>query len=131
MKKPRLAILIFPGTNSEEETLDACRDAGMDARTILWSEPPADLRAYDAFVLPGGFAYEDRVRAGVVVAGVAGAGAWQAANSAIPAAEAKTRRAVRRLTSSSAPSWSYRAATSTGSPASRRFTKFVPLTTRP
>lgn len=68
MKKPRVAILVFPGTNSEEETLDACRDAGMDARTILWSEPPADLRAYDAFVLPGGFAYEDRVRAGAVAA---------------------------------------------------------------
>ena len=36
-----------------------------------------------------------------------------------------------RKTSSSAPSSSYRAATSTGSPASRRLRKFVPLTTRP
>ena len=36
-----------------------------------------------------------------------------------------------RKTSSSAPSASYRAATSTGSPASRRLRKFVPLTTRP
>ena len=38
---------------------------------------------------------------------------------------------ISKNTSSSAPSSSYRAATSTGSPASRRFTKFVPLTTRP
>src|SRR5437588_7556514 len=36
-----------------------------------------------------------------------------------------------RKTSSSPPSCSYRAASSTGSPASRRFTKLVPLTTRP
>ena len=36
-----------------------------------------------------------------------------------------------RKTSSSAPSSSYRAATSTGSPASLRLRKFVPLTTRP
>ena len=36
-----------------------------------------------------------------------------------------------RKTSSSAPSCSYRAATCTGSPASRRLTKLVPLTTRP
>jgi len=38
---------------------------------------------------------------------------------------------ISRNTSSSAPSRSYRSATSTGSPASRSWTKFVPLTTRP
>jgi len=68
MSKPRVAVLVFPGTNSEEETVDACRDAGMDARAILWSEPPADLRSYQAYVIPGGFAYEDRVRAGAIAA---------------------------------------------------------------
>jgi len=68
MKNPRVAILVFPGTNSEEETVDACLDAGLDAHQVLWSEPPSDLRAYDAFILPGGFAYEDRVRAGAVAA---------------------------------------------------------------
>src|SRR5687767_7615237 len=36
-----------------------------------------------------------------------------------------------RKTSSSAPSTSYRSASSTGSPASRMSTKFVPFTTRP
>jgi len=68
MSQPRVAVLVFPGTNSEEETVDACRDAGMDARPILWSEPPADLRSYQAYVIPGGFAYEDRVRAGAIAA---------------------------------------------------------------
>jgi len=66
VSKPKVAILIFPGTNSEEETLDACTAAGLDARLVLWSEPPSDLPHYDAFVLPGGFAFEDRVRAGAV-----------------------------------------------------------------
>ncbi len=68
MIKPRVAVLVFPGTNSEEETVDACRDAGMDARAVMWSEPPEQLRGFQAYVLPGGFAYEDRVRAGAVAA---------------------------------------------------------------
>ena len=38
---------------------------------------------------------------------------------------------ISRNTNSSAPCWSYRAASSTGSPASRRSTKFTPFTTRP
>lgn len=68
MSAARVAVLVFPGTNSEEETVDACRDAGLDARAVLWSDPPGDLRRYDAYVLPGGFAYEDRVRAGAIAA---------------------------------------------------------------
>lgn len=68
MTKPRVAVLVFPGTNSEAETVDACCDAGMDARAVLWSEPPTDLRNYQGYVLPGGFAYEDRVRAGAIAA---------------------------------------------------------------
>jgi phosphoribosylformylglycinamidine synthase subunit PurQ / glutaminase len=68
MSAPRVAVLIFPGTNSEVETVDACNDAGMDARAILWSEAPASLRDFAAYVLPGGFAYEDRVRAGAIAA---------------------------------------------------------------
>src|ERR1700680_1863972 len=68
MKKPRVAVLVFPGTNSEEETVDACCAAGMDARAVLWSEPPTDLRSYQGYVLPGGFAYEDSVRAGAIAA---------------------------------------------------------------
>src|SRR5579872_2375977 len=74
MKQPKVAILLFPGTNSEDETRDACTDAGLDARLVLWSEPPSDLRAYDAYILPGGFAYEDRVRAGAIAAKSASVG---------------------------------------------------------
>ena len=54
MKAPRVAVIVFPGTNSERETVDACRDAGMDAQLFHWSQDPKQLRTFDAFVLPGG-----------------------------------------------------------------------------
>jgi phosphoribosylformylglycinamidine synthase subunit PurQ / glutaminase len=68
MPDPTVAVIVFPGTNSESETVDACRDAGLDARLFWWSEHPHDLRAFDAYVLAGGFAHEDRVRAGAIAA---------------------------------------------------------------
>jgi phosphoribosylformylglycinamidine synthase I len=64
----RVGILIFPGTNSEEETLRACRAVGLDAQLVHWNAALDDVRAYAAYVLPGGFAYEDRVRAGAIAA---------------------------------------------------------------
>jgi phosphoribosylformylglycinamidine synthase len=64
----RVAVPVFPGTNSEDETVRALRAVGLDARIVHWSQGAGALRAYDAFVLPGGFAYEDRVRAGAVAA---------------------------------------------------------------
>lgn len=63
----KVAVLVFPGTNSETETWRICRDAGMDAHVVHWSRA-ATLPQYDAYVLPGGFAYEDRIRAGAVPA---------------------------------------------------------------
>ena len=64
---PSAAVLIFPGTNSEDETLRAVRAAGLDAELVHWSCPES-LARFDAYVLPGGFAYEDRIRAGAVAA---------------------------------------------------------------
>jgi phosphoribosylformylglycinamidine synthase len=68
MPDPKVAVIVFPGTNSETETVDACRDAGMDARLFWWSEDPQRLRDFDAYILAGGFAHEDRVRAGAIAA---------------------------------------------------------------
>lgn len=64
----RIAVLVFPGTNSEDETLRALHAARLDAELVHWSRGGRALRRFDAFVLPGGFAYEDRVRAGAVAA---------------------------------------------------------------
>ncbi len=64
----RVAVVVFPGTNSEDETRRALVASGADAEIVHWSRGSAALKAFDAYVLPGGFAYEDRVRAGAVAA---------------------------------------------------------------
>lgn len=64
---PKIAVLVFPGTNSEEETLRVLLDCGGDAETVHWSRA-SSLRDYGAYVISGGFAYEDRVRAGAIAA---------------------------------------------------------------
>jgi len=64
----RVAVVLFPGTNGEAEAQRALAAAGIDAEIVHWSRGSATLRAFDAFVLPGGFSYEDRVRAGAVAA---------------------------------------------------------------
>jgi phosphoribosylformylglycinamidine synthase subunit PurQ / glutaminase len=63
----RIAVLVFPGTNSEDETLRLLRDCGGDAELVHWSQAD-QLTEFDAFVLCGGFAYEDRIRAGAIAA---------------------------------------------------------------
>ncbi len=63
----KVAVLVFPGTNSEMETVRICRDVGLDAESVHWSNA-GRLPSYDAYVLPGGFAYEDRIRAGAISA---------------------------------------------------------------
>ena len=67
MRPSAVAVVVFPGTNSEDETLRALRAVGLDAALVHWSQPER-LARFDAFVLPGGFAYEDRIRAGAVAA---------------------------------------------------------------
>ncbi|MBW2977151.1 phosphoribosylformylglycinamidine synthase I [Candidatus Woesearchaeota archaeon] len=66
-KKPVIAVMYFPGNNCEEETKERCIDAGMEAEIVRWNAAQ-DLGAYDGFIIPGGFSYEDRVRAGVIAA---------------------------------------------------------------
>jgi phosphoribosylformylglycinamidine synthase subunit PurQ / glutaminase len=63
----RIGVPVFPGTNSEDETVRLLRDCGGNAELVHWSEAQR-LREYDAYVLSGGFAYEDRVRAGAIAA---------------------------------------------------------------
>jgi phosphoribosylformylglycinamidine synthase len=64
----RIAILVFPGSNCERETMLAVRRAGMTPVEVLWNEPPETLASFDGYILAGGFSYEDRGRAGVIAA---------------------------------------------------------------
>lgn len=62
----KVAIIQFPGSNCEYETKEAILAAGLDADIISWNVDETLLDSYSAFVLPGGFSFQDRVRAGVV-----------------------------------------------------------------
>ncbi len=64
--KPRVAVLQFPGINSEQETLRALWDAQIDAEIFRWNQDPKELVSYDGYVIPGGFSYEDRGRSGLI-----------------------------------------------------------------
>jgi phosphoribosylformylglycinamidine synthase I len=66
--KPRICIVQFPGVNCEYETARAAEKAGMRAAILRWNEPLGAFGGFDGFVLPGGFSYQDRVRAGAIAA---------------------------------------------------------------
>lgn len=67
MKQATVAVILFPGTNCEEETKRALEAAGIKADIVRWNQPQT-LKKYDGYVLPGGWSYEDRIRAGAVAA---------------------------------------------------------------
>ena len=60
----RIGVVVFPGSNCDRDTLHALNLAGAEA-VSLWHEQ-ATLESVAAVVLPGGFAYGDYVRAGVI-----------------------------------------------------------------
>lgn len=61
-----LALIQFPGFNCEYETRRILHASGLNAEFFRWNDDPQKLRDYDGFVLPGGFSYEDRGRAGLI-----------------------------------------------------------------
>ena len=61
----RVAILRYPGTWSERDFAHAFAQIEGVETEILWHED-ADLRGFDAAVVPGGFSYGDYVRAGAI-----------------------------------------------------------------
>jgi phosphoribosylformylglycinamidine synthase I len=60
----RVGVVVFPGSNCDRDTLNALDLAGAEA-IALWHEQ-ATLDGVSAVVLPGGFAYGDYLRAGVI-----------------------------------------------------------------
>ena len=68
MSRPRVAVIQFPGSNCEHETATAVERAGMEAAIFRWNRDADELGGFDGFILPGGFSYQDRVRAGAIAA---------------------------------------------------------------
>ena len=59
-----MAVVRFPGSNCEEETLEAVRRAGGEATLLDYRS--ATLDGADAVILPGGFSYGDYLRSGAI-----------------------------------------------------------------
>ncbi|MBI1798392.1 MAG: phosphoribosylformylglycinamidine synthase I [Candidatus Eisenbacteria bacterium] len=68
MSPPRVAVIQFPGVNCESESALALERVGLEAEIFRWTRAATELRDYQAFVVPGGFSYQDRVRAAALAA---------------------------------------------------------------
>ncbi|MBU1702435.1 MAG: phosphoribosylformylglycinamidine synthase I [Candidatus Eisenbacteria bacterium] len=62
----QVAVLQFPGSNCEEETAWSLASVGLKPWIHRWNEPASLLQKAAAVVLPGGFSFQDRVRAGAL-----------------------------------------------------------------
>jgi phosphoribosylformylglycinamidine synthase subunit PurQ / glutaminase len=60
----RIGVVVFPGSNCDRDTMHGVELAGGEP-VELWHER-ASLEGADAVILPGGFAYGDYLRAGVI-----------------------------------------------------------------
>ena len=60
----RVGIVLFPGSNRDIDAVNALRVAGAEPE-ILWHES-VDLAGVAGILIPGGFAYGDYLRAGVI-----------------------------------------------------------------
>lgn len=63
-----IGIIQFPGSNTERETIMACQRVGINPVEFFWNEPVTKLSDLNGYIIIGGFAYEDRSRAGVIAA---------------------------------------------------------------
>jgi len=62
--RPRIGVVVFPGSNRDIDAVHALGLAGAEP-VLLWHEQ-ADLDGVDGVLIPGGFAYGDYLRAGVI-----------------------------------------------------------------
>jgi phosphoribosylformylglycinamidine synthase subunit PurQ / glutaminase len=62
--RPRVAVLVFPGSNDDQGAAWALSDLGAETSLVWHAEP--DLPRVDAVVLPGGFSYGDYLRCGAI-----------------------------------------------------------------
>jgi phosphoribosylformylglycinamidine synthase len=60
----RVGVVLFPGSNCEQDVVEALTGLGADA-SVLW-HADSDLGGVDAVVVPGGFAHGDYLRPGAI-----------------------------------------------------------------
>jgi len=64
--RAKIAVIQFPGSNTELETIAAIDRNGMTPISHLWNEPASNLELCDGYIIVGGFSYEDRSRSGII-----------------------------------------------------------------
>ncbi|MBC8101926.1 MAG: phosphoribosylformylglycinamidine synthase subunit PurQ [Cytophagales bacterium] len=65
MRKPRVGVIVFPGSNCDRDAGNAFVETEQGDTVYLWHEE-TDLQGVDAVVVPGGFSYGDALRAGAI-----------------------------------------------------------------
>ena len=60
----RVGVVLFPGSNRDIDAVNALRIAGAEP-VVLW-HVSVDLAGVSGILIPGGFAYGDYLRAGVI-----------------------------------------------------------------
>jgi phosphoribosylformylglycinamidine synthase subunit PurQ / glutaminase len=63
--RPKIAVLVFPGSNDDRDAAWALGALGADAE-LVWHAEEALPRETSAVVLPGGFSYGDYLRCGAI-----------------------------------------------------------------
>ena len=63
--RPRIAVLVFPGSNDDRDAAWALGGLGADP-TLVWHAEQELPRGTEAVVLPGGFSYGDYLRCGAI-----------------------------------------------------------------
>jgi phosphoribosylformylglycinamidine synthase I len=61
----RFGIVVFPGSNCDEDAFHAAKDVFAQDADYLWHKD-TDLKGADVLVLPGGFAHGDYLRTGAM-----------------------------------------------------------------
>ena len=64
MSDVNVAVVVFPGSNCEQDVVRAFHRLGANARTVWHAE--SDFAGEDIVVLPGGFAHGDYLRTGAI-----------------------------------------------------------------
>jgi phosphoribosylformylglycinamidine synthase len=63
-RRPRIAVIVFPGSNDDRDAALALEGLGAEAVLVWHAEP--ELPDVEAVVLPGGFSYGDYLRCGAI-----------------------------------------------------------------
>jgi len=64
MSRPRIAVIVFPGSNDDRDAALALEGLGAEAKLVWHAE--RELPDVEGLVLPGGFSYGDYLRCGAI-----------------------------------------------------------------